>query len=179
MRFNFGSVMIALLMLTAATTAYGQNAPVRKKEREAFTIRVRDDLNIPEFQIRQTPEDVWKALPDVYEELGYPGSPASSDEYVFITPYMNIRGRLYDGERNSKYLDCGTSPAGSPAADVYDVTFVIVTMVEPHPEGGSRLRVLVDGNARDKAISTNSVPCHGKGLLDTGIAQFLEQRMAK
>jgi hypothetical protein len=176
MPFNLRSAAILLFILAATGTANGQNSPVRKKELEAFTIRVRDDLNVPEFQLGQSPANVWKALPAVFEELGYPGSPSSSNEYVFLTPYMNIRGRLYDGERNSKYLDCGNSPSGMPAADIYDVTFVIVTMVETHPEGGTRLRVLIDGNARDKVLNNNSVPCRGKGLLEGGIAQFLDQR---
>ena len=178
MQIAFRSAAVLLCTLTAAT-ANAQNAPVKKKEREAFTIRVRTDNNIPEFQLKHAPEDVWKALPAVYEELGYPGSADSSEEYVFITPYMNIRGRLYDGERNSSYLDCGTSPAGMPAADIYGITFVIVTMIEPHPDGGTRVRVLVDGNARDKVLSNNSVPCRGKGLLESGIAHFLDQRLGQ
>lgn len=111
-----------------------------------------------------------------FKELGYPGAPSARHDHVFLTPYLNVRGKLYPGEFNAKYLNCGQAASYTPAADTYEITFVIVTFIDKQTGGGSRVRVLVDGNARARGQSSNSVPCRGTGVLEKAIADLIALR---
>ena len=72
---------------------------------------------------------------------------------------------------NSVYFDCGMGLSG-PRADMYQVTFAIVTRVTTHSANETLVETLVDGRARDRATSGSDVTCSGTGRLERAIADL-------
>jgi hypothetical protein len=160
---------------SAGSTAGAPSAPVPIPDR--FTITYRADAPQTRTVVAAPVERVWDALPGVYREFGYPAAPASNTpDRVYITPALLVRGRLYQGERNSDYLDCGDDPNVGARADAHEVTFWIVTRVQPTEEGHTLVETMIDGRARDRQSSSTPAYCFGTGKLEKQIAALLLQR---
>jgi hypothetical protein len=156
-----------------ASSGGGTSDPAR--ERDRFTVFFRADA-IPVRRVTRAPvEAVWAVVPQVFEGLGYPGGASVYEgERVYLTPNLKIEKRLYEGDLNSLYLDCGRTAAGVPAADVYAVTFAILTRVTPQDSARTIVEVIIDGTARDQAERSSPVSCAGTGRLETVILQRIE-----
>jgi len=96
---------------------------------------------------------------------------------VYLTPPLNIQGRLYDRERNSAYLDCGRAPAGGDAADMYEITFAIMARVTGNDAGRTLVEVFVDGTAHERTTSADVVSCMSTGRLEAAFLQRLAARI--
>lgn len=143
---------------------------------ERFTVRYRADVN-PIHRVVALPVNrVWAALPRAFEALHYPGAPSDqADERVFLTPYLVLRGSLYEGELNSVYLDCGRNPLGASVADSWRITFAILVRLTPQGEGRTAVDVLIDGNANDPVLRANSQHCSGTGRLEEALLDLIER----
>jgi hypothetical protein len=173
------SLLLAAMSLLAGCT--GSRSPAAPKATletpERFSIVARSDASVFRTVFDAPADRVWDLLPAVYRELGYPGASATNTtDRTFITPNMAIRGRLYPGEYNSTYLDCGTVPIG-PRADVYEVHFVMVTRVREGPGDTTVVETIVDGRARDRAGNGMIVPCAGTGKLEKAVADRLRRKL--
>lgn len=167
-----GAVAIGMTSACATTPAGGSE--------ESFAVRVRRYAAAVARPLAAPPEVVWGELPAVFRELGYQGGPSGRvGERVFLTPSMRIRGRLYPDAPNAAYLDCGPTPSGAPAADEYDVSFVVLLRVTGASAGGSLLEVVVDGVARRRAEEASSIYCSGTGRLERMFADAVEQRVKR
>jgi hypothetical protein len=171
-------VFLGGLTVAGCATKPGGAVPMTR-DREAFGVWFRSDEK-PVRRVLPAPvEAVWAALPNVFADLGYPGGPsARAEERVYLTPPMKVRGLLYQGEPNSVYLDCGRTPAGAPTADVYPITFAILSRLRRQDNDSTLVEVLVDGTARDPAQWSNPVFCTGTGRLETILLQRLEARIS-
>jgi hypothetical protein len=172
-----GSLLaLAGLGLVACATNASSNAGT-SRDRETFAVSFRSDA-APAKRVLPAPvQAVWAALPQVFADLGYPGGPsARPEERVYLTRSLTVRGRLYEGDLNSDYLDCGRTPAGPPAADTYEITFAILARLTPRATDSTLVEVLVDGRARDRTQSSNPVFCSGTGRLEAALLQRLEAR---
>lgn len=139
---------------------------------EQYTIEYRASLQGEQFSVDASPERVAAVLPAVYERLGLPTARASNtDELEFITPALRITGVLYEGSRNSEYLDCGRGFSTDRADDPELVlVFFVLTRIRPSESGGSVIESILDGYAENRFHSTNPVPCRGTGKLEAEIA---------
>ena len=142
---------------------------------QEYTIEYRASLKGEEFSVEAAPERIASVLPDVYERLGLPTAQASNtDELAFITPALRITGVLYEGSRNSEYLDCGRGFSTARADDPEIVlVFFVLTRIRPDGSGGSVVESIVDGHAENRFHSTNPVPCRGTGKLEAEIAGMI------
>jgi hypothetical protein len=144
---------------------------------DRFSILIRSDAPVFRTVLPVPLDQAWEMLPAVYRELGYPGAPASNTrDHVYITPNMAIRGRLYPGEHNSNYLDCGTTVTGA-RADMYEVHFVMITRLRAGKDGETVVETVVDGRARDRSVSGTVVPCTGAGKLEKAVADLLRRKL--
>lgn len=144
-------------------------------EGDRFAAWYRRDA-VPVRRVLRAPiETAWAVLPQVFVELGYPSGPhVYAEERVYVTPTLKINGRLYAGDLNSLYLDCGHTPEGEPAADVYSIAFAIMTRLTRQDAVSTIAEVIVDGTARDRVERSGGVPCTGTGKLEAAILQRLE-----
>jgi hypothetical protein len=144
---------------------------------ESFVVRVREDAVAVTRDLPVSVEAAWAAVPGAFADLGYQGGPsATKGERLYLTPPLKIRGRLYPDASNATYIDCGRAGPGGPAADEYSVTFAVLARVVPGPDGGSTVRVTVDGVARERTGSSTAVHCRGTGRLEQRFADAVARR---
>jgi hypothetical protein len=143
---------------------------------DTFSVRVRRDAIVVETFLRRSAAETWAAMPAAFADLAFKGGPSVvPTERVYMTPELTISGQLFNGETNSTYIDCGKTPAGSPAADEYTVRFTVLVKVAP-VDSGSVLSFLVDGMARDKTKSVDWVSCTGTGRLENMFFKAISRR---
>jgi hypothetical protein len=173
-----------MLLLTVGRSAAqeGPVPPQKTQTGERFTVWVRADAQPWRWTIALPVDKVWAVLPDAFKDLGYPGGPRTGGgDLIYLTPPLKVNDRLYQEDANSLYLNCGSTSAGAPVADKYQVVFAILSKVTPRPggTGGSDVDIVIDGTARDWSGSERSVPvyCTGTGRLETAIFELLEKRL--
>lgn len=173
------NLRIVALVLTVgcASGTHGPQMVRQSGERgDSFSVRVRRDAHVVERFLYRTLDQTWAALPAAFADVGYKGAASSvSSEHVYMTPELIISGRLYTGEPNSDYLDCGRTSAGGAAADVYSVKFVVLVKAAS-VDSGTVLSLLVDGVARDRTQGSNVVTCTGTGRLEDMFFKAIAQR---
>lgn len=168
---------LIVLLVTGCASAgrpAHESAPLQVPDK--FSVRVRE---MPGHQtVLDEPIDrVWQVVPGVYKHMGLPAAPASNTRHlVYMTPHMTIRGLLYAPERNSAYIDCGEGVGGT-RADIYEVSFVLVTTVRAGPSNNTIVETMIDGNARDRSRGDSGVPCHGTGKLEREIGELIRIRV--
>lgn len=174
------ALLIALGALPLAACASGSGGAAKTPQAaESHTVFFRRDL-IPVTRVVTAPvEKIWAALPQTFADLGLPSAPSAGEaQWVYLTPSLRIHGRLYQGELNSVYLDCGHSANAGRAADSYDVTFAMMVRLIPQDGDRTLVQVFVDGLAHDRTmIMTNSLSCAGTGRLERDLLQRLEVRI--
>jgi hypothetical protein len=128
--------------------------------------------------VRAPMDSVWRLLPSAFQSLHFPGAASVyTDDRVYVTPPLKIERRLYPGESNSLYLDCGFTATGQPAADEYRVIFAMMARLLPHSSGGTRVDIIVDGAANNMAERMPPVHCTGTGRLEAVVFSILEDSL--
>jgi hypothetical protein len=168
---------LVVCLLIPLRTAHAQQMSSQK--RQLFPVWVRSEAVPFSAELKVPASKAWEVLPGVFEQLGYPGGASKRDKAVFVSRQMRVKGRLYEGDANSLYFNCGQSPGGGPAADEYEISFAIIAQVyESKSVGSGVAEVVIDGTARDLRQGSTSVFCTGTGRLEKTIIQLLEQRVA-
>lgn len=159
--------LLGSLLLGACTQSSGMR-PVRQRTLELpggeVDLQYRADSR-GEIQELDAPADrVRVEVEAAYQELGF--GVASSSSGQVATPYLRIQGRLYDGELNSRYLNCGATSAGRPVVDTYpDLRFRMLTRIVA-ADGGTQVETRLDGEARRPSATGAPIPCTGTGVLE-------------
>jgi hypothetical protein len=125
------------------------------------------------------PVDVtWNAIPLAFKDLHFAGGPSTKgNERLYMTPTLQLPGRLYEGELNSTYFECGKTPAGLPSTDSYELTFAVLVWADADRPSGSSVRILLNGWGHDRTNPSAVVQCTGTGRLEAMFLQAIEQRV--
>ena len=138
-----------------------------------FTVWSRKDVSHFSGVLPTAVDSVWRIVPIAFQSLHFPGAPSVyPDDRVYLTPYLKVERRLYEGEPNSLYLNCGFTSVGEPAADVYRVTFAMIARLLPHSAGGTEVDIVVDGTAQNMVERQAPVRCTGTGKLEAAVFQM-------
>ena len=168
-------LLLLVVTFSACAPKTRPAAGVPQKEK-TFTVWFREDANHVRRVLREPIDSVWSVLPATFQFLRFPGAPSVyADEFGYLTPSLKIERRLYEGEANSLYINCGFTPAGVPAADVYEVVFAVLARLTPNPSGGTTIDIMIDGTARNLAERSTPVSCTGTGRLEGTILQRLDE----
>ena len=116
-------------------------------------------------------DSVWLALPKAYELLGIPDAGVDAERTMFGNP--GYRARRIEGERLSKYVDCGMGATAAPNADQYNVTLSVLTRLTHGEGGGTMVVTTVEATGKPRAVSGNPVYCQSKGTLEARVAQLV------
>ncbi len=122
-----------------------------------------------EATVPRQADDVWDALPAIYEALGIPLTDRDRPNRTIGNAGLRARRQL-GGVRLSQYLDCGRAQEG-PSADTYEVQLAVQTRVEPADGGSSVIRTRVQANARSLTFSSSPVQCASTGRLEERIVE--------
>ncbi|NIP80028.1 MAG: hypothetical protein GWM90_12710 [Gemmatimonadetes bacterium] len=161
-------LLLGLTGITACAGGAGTTRPVRERTIELpggqLETSYRPDARGVRDRIEAPVDAVRAALVDAYEELGFGVDDVS--ETRVVTPFFRIRGQLYDGEPNSRYLSCGTEATGQRTADlVQDVRFRMLTVLTG-TDGATDVETRIEGEARRPGRSEAPVACTGTGVLE-------------
>lgn len=170
----------SLLVLAALSLAA---APAAAQDRPTFaahgtSMYFRAEYPFARAALPYTPEQVWAALPDAYQLLGFTATPADSARRDLRTSFMHVSGQLYPGELNSQYFECSRNTPTGPAADQGDITFAMLSRVEPDGRGGSTVLTQTSARLRRRDASQYPIDCVSTGKVEQMLAQFLQQRLS-
>lgn len=143
---------------------------------ELPTVRIRHDAVVVARDYSVSVDQLWAVLPGAFADLGYQGAPAK--DRLYLTPSLTVRGRLDPKVPNATFLNCGRTTAGGQAANEYEVTFTVLARARARAAGTSRLEVIVDGWASDRASRSGGNFCSGTGQIEESIFQAAERRLA-
>jgi len=123
-----------------------------------------------------TAERAWAALPGIYQEFGLQITQVDSARHLLVSQAHIPRGRQIMGRRLSDVVQCGRTPAGTPAADSYDVTLAVYTALIPQGSTSTTVQNLVEGRAKDPVSNNPAVNCTSTERLERAIADELVAR---
>ena len=178
MRRSSCFLLAALAVVAAATPAAAQERTASAGREGVFFFRA--DVAFNRQMIPYTPDQVWTALPEAYRLIGFSVRPSPSADGTrrdVVTPFMQIRGQLYEGEPNSRYFECSRNSMTGPLADQGDVTFAMVSRVEPDDKGGTQLLTQLSARVKRRDASQYPIDCVSTGLLERTLAGFLKQHL--
>jgi hypothetical protein len=122
-------------------------------------------------------ERAWLELPAVYRILGLPVHElVRAERRIAVNAF---EPRRIEGERPSRFLDCGRGPTGGEYADGYQVHLWIESRLVAAASDPARVTVQskLTANARPRAVSGNPVPCSSLGRLERRIAELLQAQV--
>ena len=169
-----------LILIAAAACASGANSTQGVAGMNGKTYLV--DYNSADAKVTHhfdAPPDVtWGVIPLAFNDLHFAGGPSvKGSERLYMTPTLQLPGRLYQDEFNSAYFDCGRTPTGLPAADSYELTFATLVWVDADQPSGSSVRILVNGWGHDRTNTSAVAQCIGTGRLESVFLQAIERRV--
>lgn len=115
-------------------------------------------------------DQVWRALPAVYDSLGIPVDRLEHDKHIIGNPGFELRRRL-GGVALRRYLDCGQAQGG-PSADTYEVTLSVLTELQP-AEAGTTAATVVQATARPVTFAGERTTCKSTGEIERRVAELL------
>jgi hypothetical protein len=161
-----------LLAVGCASSTKGSGIP----SGAAFWLKLRAEKTPFARTFAAPAEQTATKLAETFAGMGYPGSFAEGTTNIYVTKQLDVKGRLYEGELNSLYFDCGRAPGGGLVADEYGLSFVVAARVEAVSTANSEVEVLIDATARS-AQSGTTLPCRGTGKLENLILTALAARL--
>ncbi len=129
------------------------------------------DSRMSSHWVEAPASEIWSTLPMIYEGLSLEAGVVDSENHIYGSRGARLDSRI-GGERVSQFLDCGKTPTGTPAADVYAVHITAMTGLE-EVSGGTMVRTQVVGQAQPRSTSGSTVRCSSTGDLETLIAEML------
>lgn len=132
---------------------------------------IRNDAGAVARTVAAPLDSIWAALPGVYETLGIAGAGADPEQKLYGNPAF--KPRRIDGERLSRYIDCGRGVTAAPRADEFDVTMSVITRLAPAAGGGTLVTTTVQASGKPRAVSGNPVFCPSKGTLEALVVDLL------
>jgi hypothetical protein len=172
---------LSALCACASTGSTREDAPaspqtMRVGGRAGATIVAEAVPNVT--KVPYTVEQVWRALPAVYEALAIPTALLDSKAHVISNQGSKVRQRLGKVPL-SRYIECGTTQIG-PNAETYDVQLSVVTRVDADPpSGGAKISTTVDAAAKPVAFSQEYSRCSSKGELETRIVELVTEQVKR
>ncbi len=138
-------------------------------------IDVSSDATVVENTVPAAPEEVWLALPLVFEALEI--EPVVVDTEALVMGNPEFTPRAIEGRRLSTYMDCGRGLAG-PNADRYLVTVQWMVWLEGGPGGSTVVTTLLDAYARPRDTGGTAVHCVSRGALERRLAELITELAA-
>jgi hypothetical protein len=119
-------------------------------------------------------DDVWRALPRVYEAVGIPISQVNAGTRTIGNPGLTARRQL-GGVPIPRYFDCGRTQ-DRPSAETYELQISVLSQVKGNAADAT-VTTTVHATARPLNFATGAVRCSSTGALETRISRALAEQM--
>lgn len=168
---------IAILLVTAmlGCASGGSELPPRVLTAgEAVDFRVAGSAENAQASLAALPDEVWRALPQVFEQLQIPVSHVDAQGRV-IGNRRYVARRTVGGESIQRYFNCGSGVIG-PLTATHDVVVSVLVQVLPDGDAATRLQTSVEATAQSRGgASGHPVPCGSSGRLEGRIAALTQE----
>jgi len=178
------TVFPVVSILTACLLAVGCGAPrsgpvtqttIDRLAVDNTDFEMTSDAGASSDMVSAPVDRVWSILPLVYDDLGVELSFIDSE--IRWLGNTRFRQREIDGERLSRFLDCGSGTGFASYADTYLVTMVLTTGVSASADGGSVVRTRFQAVAEPSTTSGNELRCTSKRTLERRILEIIAERL--
>ncbi len=140
-------------------------------------IRMGGDSRAVSVGVTATPEQVWAALPGVYQELGITAE--MRDDALRTIGTRAFTGARIGGKRVSDFVRCGNQGSGPSSGGMVRHRLIIVTRVTATGAGKSDLVTEVGGTATPvEGTSTGPITCASTGELEQRIKVMAEKAIS-
>lgn len=137
---------------------------------------VRGGGNTPlEREVPGAPETLWPELVDTFRDLGLPVGGADPELLTVTTPTMTDT-RDFQGDRMSRFMECGNEPGVVSVADAFRITWSVHTELEEIGPGHSIMRVEMMAMASPPGGGISPQRCRSTGELERRMASTLGER---
>ena len=140
-----------------------------------FGVRTTADAGLTRTEVAATPERVFAALKEAYPTIGVQVGTVDDAQRMVGNRRLEISRRL-GSSPISRYLRCGETAFGAPAADQHRVRLNMVSTVRPAAEG-SVVETVVQATATP-AGQSNGANCSSTGILEENLAKAVQVRLA-
>ena len=162
---------LALLLVPALAVP----AAAQQRDR-ASVVSFRTEVLQTDARIAAPPAAVWKALTEVYAEMGFPlAEMANPRAHEYLTPFMDLRGRLFN-KPNGEYFSCSHFDTLNDLTNTGQITFAIRTRLQP-ADGGTAVHTQVDARARRRGGSGSAVECSTTGNFEQALMRLVDERV--
>ena len=166
---TLSAVVVSACASSGAETTSVEPATVTRVERGGQPLEIVDSRREVARLVAAPVDSVWLVLAEVYDRLEIPVGLRDRGRWNFGNP--GYQAHRIEGERLSRYLDCGRG-LGPPRADQYSVTMLVLTRLT-EAEGGTMVATTVDGSAKPRAVSGSAVACASEGRLELRLVQLI------
>jgi len=154
----------------------GHPAAAQQRDRSS-ALSFRTDVSDVETRLPYPPDAVWTVLAQVYAQLHFPTDRvARTEEREYRTPFMEVRGRLFD-KPNGEFFSCQGGDILADLTNTGQISFAVRSIVRPDESGGTVLTTQVDARARRRGASSSAVECASTGNLEQGLGQTIRQQL--
>jgi hypothetical protein len=135
------------------------------------------DSRAVSVSLAASPDQVWAALPGVYQQLGIQAEMREDAARTLGT--RAFTGSRIDGKRATDFVRCGNQGSGPSSGGMYRTRLMIVTRVIAIPDGKTDLVTEVGGTATPvEGTSTGQIACASTGDLEQRIRALVLQAIA-
>jgi hypothetical protein len=176
--------LAALSLLALAACAASQGPPARVE-----TVRVVDgtggvtQLSVTHINrasavtLDLSADQLWRALPAVYDKLAIPVTQLNQTNRVIGNPAFKARRQL-GGTSLTRYFDCGRTQ-DRPSAETYEISIAALTSVQPKENGTATVQTTLQATARPVTFSGGSVQCSSTGGMESRIVELLKAEVGQ
>jgi len=172
--------MIMALPVVACSTHTSNPPPTRvntlgmeRRDGNDRLVELRHQPDVGETTVPASLRAVWGVLPGVFEQLEIELSVFDAANAVIGN--RGYRARTVEGERMSRWLDCGRGPV-RPYADEYQVTLTVMVQLLS-ADNGTVVRTTVDAYARGRDSGGSGVHCISWGSLERRIPELVMETL--
>jgi len=123
-------------------------------------------------------EQVWRALPFVFDSLGIPVAMMEPTRRVIGNEGFKVRQRL-KGTPLSRFIDCGNSTQIGVNADNYDVVLILTAQVRAADPSSSSITTTFNAVAKPANFAQDYSQCNSKGVMESRFIDILQAKLQK
>lgn len=171
------SLAVLVTLLGAASVARGQSSGLRVGIAASSEPVLLDTL-AHAYKLSAPRDRAYAGIIVAYDSLGIPVDFKDTHAGVAVAERFQVRRELKKVPL-SRYLDCGMGMNGVNA-NIYRVTLVVASWLEPTSGALSQVRVAVVGSGQDMTGSNSqSVLCTSKGVLEDVMMSIVRRHVAQ
>jgi len=129
--------------------------------------------------VRQSPQTIFTAVQTVYEQLHLPVTAVVPADLRVSSINVPLAHAI-DGQRMSRFFNCGEDSPALAAADRYDLVVTVVTSVAgPSAVGvSSTVTTRASARARHPTAESQWIDCQSTGRLESELARTIADDLA-